>query len=106
MELTKTDADLLEFVTLSEPWSMVCGEFCPKYGSIEAFVARLTTFEHAEFIVIEPESGAPDATAQALWQDAVAHGFYDEVVVSDGPSWNITATDDGFAAIRDRFSEQ
>ena len=55
MELTKTDADLLEFITLSEPWSMVCGEFCPKYGSVEAFVARLTTFEHAELLTIEPE---------------------------------------------------
>ena len=56
MLISKTDADLLEFLALSEPWSMVCGEFCPRYGSIEELVARLITFEHAEYLTIEPNA--------------------------------------------------
>lgn len=106
MELSKIDEDLLEFLALSEPWSMVCGEFSRRYQGVEKLVARLATFHHAELITITPDRGAPEPSAKALLADAAAHGFYDEIVISNGPSWTITATDKGFAAVQNRLGEQ
>ena len=103
MELSKVDEDLLEFLALSEPWSMVCGEFCRRYGAVDKLVARLATFYHADYITIAPDPGAPPPSAKAMLADAAAHGFYDEIVISEGPSWTITATDKGFAAVQNRL---
>ena len=68
VELSKIDEDLLEFLALSEPWSMVCGEFSRRYQGVEKLVARLATFHHAEYIVITPEPGAPPPSC---WSEAV-----------------------------------
>ena len=106
MLMDRVDEDLLEFVALSEPWSMVCGEFYSRYGSIEALVARLITFNEAEFLRIEPDSGAPAVSAGALLTDAAEHECYEDIVVSESPGWTITATDKGFAAVRERLREQ
>lgn len=106
MLLDQKDTDLLEFVTLDEPWSMVCGEFCSRYGSIESLVARLFIFEHTKYLTIRPDDGAAPPTAIAFLADAIAHDNYEEAVVSKGPAWTLVATDKGFAAVRGGFKEQ
>ena len=100
------DEELLEFVALSEPWSMVCGEFSPRYGSIEALAARLISFNEAKYLRIEPEAEAPAVSLDALLRDAAEHDGYEDIVVSESPGWTITATDKGFAAVRERLREQ
>ena len=106
MPLTETDSELLEFVALSEPWSLVCGEFCPRYGTIEELVVRLTGLASDEYLLIEAEPGASLATAQSLLADALRNGLYEDVVIAEEPGWTITATEKGFGAIRQRLRKQ
>jgi len=106
-DLSEIDKDLLELAVLTVPWYMVCGDFHRRYGSPGALAKRLIELREAGLLSIEPKlPGKGKLSAQALENNALENDCYDDFDSSWGPSWEISATDLGFAAIEQGLNEQ
>lgn len=107
MELTDTDCEVLELLTLSVPWYMVCGEFHEAYGGPEPLARRLLELAHAELVTVT-NTNSPGAlvTAEELAADALEQDCYESVEETREPRWDLMATDAGFALIEQRLNRQ
>ena len=107
MELTETDRELLELVTLQVPWYVVCGDFHRRFGSPGALARRIMELEYGGLLEVrETTPGAGKPSAEALERDALEHGCYDDLTDTWEPMWEIMATDEGFAMIEDRLDRE
>ena len=104
MELSETDKDLLELVTLQVPWYMVCGEFHRKYGSPAKLAWRLMELREAG--LLELRGGEQPVSAEDLEADALANNCYDDLEDTREPEWHIVATDRGVERIEDRLDRE
>ncbi len=107
IELSETDKNLLELVTLQVPWYMVCGEFHRPFGSPGALARRLMELRDAGVLEVRGTSstGAPVAAAD-LEADALANDCYEDLESTREPGWHVVATDAGVELIADRLSRE
>lgn len=105
--LSEIDRELLELAVLKVPWYMVCGDFHHRYGSAGALARRLFELSDAGLITIrEKTPGSAPLSPATLERDAIRNNCYDDFDSSRGSSWEIIATDRGFAAVEDDLGKQ
>jgi|SRR5690625_4298338 len=96
------DLDLLEFIANDEPWHILCPVFYYRYPSPKAFVHRIKKLEEEGYLRFLQ---SPSPSEPELLDEARRNDFWDEEDVTDGPWWDVIATDRGFALVKGRFEQ-
>ncbi|MEM7407246.1 MAG: hypothetical protein AAF458_18240 [Pseudomonadota bacterium] len=107
MQINEIDLELLEVLTLQVPWYMICGEFADRYGGPGPLARRLLELQAAEYIRIR-DTGRPDhqITVAELEADALANNCYEDLDDTREPQWDMMATEQGYALVKQRFEIQ
>ena len=94
MPIDDTDREILEYLSVEEPWHILCGELIDEAGEPRDLPERVERLWRAGAIAIRKRCGTQEEpTAENLRNDAERNDWHSGEKVRDQPWWDLLATE-------------
>ena len=107
MNVDSIDKSILEYVASEEPWHILCGAFYHHFDSPSELIERVfRLFEKGLITIPKAQGTSEEPSYKPFKREAEANNWFENDLFTDGPWWNIVATEEGFRCIKDRFESR